>query len=250
MDHLTIAPIVIPLLAGTLMLLIGERRRPLKAAIGIASALLQLAAAILLLLLADGAIAGTDAAAVRVYRLGDWPSLFGIVLVLDRLSALMLVLTSILGLAALTFSLAHWQRAGAHFHPLFQFQLMGLNGAFLTGDLFNLFVFFEVMLAASYGLQLHGSGWLRVRSGLHYIAVNLLASSLFLVGLAVIYGVMGTLSIADVADKLAHVAARDRGLLHAGAAILAVAFLVKAAIWPLNNWLVPAYAATSAPVAA
>ena len=102
--------------------------------------------------------AGTDAAAVRVYRLGDWPSLFGIVLVLDRLSALMLVLTGVLGLAALVFSLARWHRAGAHFHPLFQFQLMGLNGAFLTGDLFNLFVFFEVMLAASYGLALHGSG--------------------------------------------------------------------------------------------
>ena len=79
---------------------------------------------------------------------------------------------------------------------------MGLNGAFLTGDLFNLFVFFEVMLAASYGLQLHGSGWPRVRSGLHYIAVNLLASSLFLVGLAMLYGVMGTLSMADIAAKL------------------------------------------------
>jgi multicomponent K+:H+ antiporter subunit D len=127
---------------------------------------------------------------------------------------------------------------------------MGLNGAFLTGDLFNLFVFFEVMLAASYGLHLHGSGWLRVRSGLHYIAVNLLASSLFLVGLAVIYGVMGTLSMADIADKLASVPEHDRGLLHAGAAVLAVAFLIKAAIWPLNAWLVPAYTATSAPVAA
>jgi multicomponent K+:H+ antiporter subunit D len=127
---------------------------------------------------------------------------------------------------------------------------MGLNGAVLTGDLFNLFVFFEVMLAASYGLQLHGSGWLRVRSGLHYIAVNLLASSLFLVGLAVLYGVVGTLSMADMADKIAQVPARDRGLLHAGAAILAMAFLIKAAIWPLNSWLVPAYAAASAPVAA
>jgi multicomponent K+:H+ antiporter subunit D len=120
----------------------------------------------------------------------------------------------------------------------------------LTGDLFNLFVFFEVMLAASYGLQLHGSGWPRVRSGLHYIAVNLLASSLFLVGLAVIYGVVGTLSMADVAKKIALVPPGDRGLLHAGTAVLAVAFLVKAAVWPLNAWLVPAYSATSAPVAA
>ena len=202
-NHLTITPIVIPLLAGTLMLLIGERRRPFKAAIGIASALLQLAVAILLLLLADGAIGGTDAAAVRVYRLGDWPSLFGIVLVLDRLSALMLVLTGVLGFAALVFSLAHWQRAGAHFHPLFQFQLMGLNGAFLTGDLFNLFVFFEVMLAASYGLALHGSGIARVRAGLHYVAINLLASLLFLIGVSMIYGLAGTLNMADLAGRIA-----------------------------------------------
>jgi multicomponent K+:H+ antiporter subunit D len=137
-----------------------------------------------------------------------------------------------------------------YFHPLFQIQLMGLNGTFLTGDLFNLFVFFEVMLAASYGLQLHGSGWPRVRTGLHYIAVNLLASSLFLIGLAILYGVTGTLSMADLAEKLSVVPAGDRGLLHAGAAVLAVAFLIKAAIWPLNAWLAPAYTATSAPVAA
>ena len=89
-----------------------------------------------------------------------------------------------------------------------------------------------------------------MRSGLHYIAVNLLASSLFLVGVAMLYGVTGTLNMADMAAKLPHVPAADRGLLHAGAAILGVAFLIKAAIWPLNFWLVPAYAAASAPVAA
>src|SRR5690606_19769815 len=93
-------------------------------------------------------------------------------------------------------------------------------------------------------------GWPRVRSGLHYIAVNLLASALFLAGLAVLYGVLGTLSMADVAAKLSLVPERDRGLLHTGFALLAVAFLVKAAIWPLNAWLVPAYTAASAPVAA
>ena len=90
--------------------------------------------------------------AVRVYRLGDWPALFGIVLVLDRLSALMLVLTGVLGLRGVGVLAGALASGGAHFHPLFQFQLMGLNGAFLTGDLFNLFVFFEVLLAASYGL--------------------------------------------------------------------------------------------------
>ena len=127
---------------------------------------------------------------------------------------------------------------------------MGLYGAFLTADLFNLFVFFEVLLAASYGLMLHGSGRARVSSGLHYISINLLASSLFLIGAALIYGVTGTLNMADLALKIPLVPEADRGLLHAGAAILAVAFLAKAGMWPLNFWLVPAYSAASAPVAA
>lgn len=246
MDHLTIAPIVIPLLVGTLMILIGERRRTFKAALGLASAVALLAVAIVLLRMADSA----DGAAVRVYRLGNWPSLFAIVLALDRLSALMLVLTSLLGTAALVFSLARWHRVGMHFHPLFQFQLMGLNGAFLTGDLFNLFVFFEVMLAASYGLALHGSGAQRVRAGLHYIIINLTASLLFLVGVSMIYGVAGTLNMADLAARISVVAAEDRALVETGAAILGVAFLIKAAMWPLGFWLPTTYAAASAPAAA
>lgn len=245
-DHLTIAPIVIPLLAGTLMILIGERSRSLKAALGLASAAALLAVAVALLWLSDSA----DGAAARVYRLGNWPSLFAIVLVLDRLSALMLLLTSLLGVAALVFSLARWHRAGAHFHPLFQFQLMGLNGAFLTGDLFNLFVFFEVMLAASYGLALHGSGAQRVRAGLHYIIINLTASLLFLVGVSMIYGVAGTLNMADLAARISAVAAEDRALVETGAAILGVAFLIKTAMWPLGFWLPTTYAAASAPAAA
>lgn len=250
MDHLTIAPIVIPLLAGTLMVLAGERRRALKVGLGLASTLLLLAVAVALLRLADYSGSTPAVGTVRVYRLGDWPSLFGIVLVLDRLTALMLVLTSVLGLSALVFSLARWHRAGAHFHPLFQFQLMGLNGAFLTGDLFNLFVFFEVMLAASYGLALHGSRPVRVRAGLHYIAVNLTASLLFLVGVSMIYGVAGTLNMADLAGRIPVIAAEDRALVEAGAAILGVAFLTKAAMWPLGFWLPTTYAAASAPAAA
>lgn len=250
-DHLTIAPIIVPLIAGGLMVLMGERRREFKAALGLTSAVALVAIAGVLLATADGATGGaTDGALVRVYRLGDWPALYGIVLVLDRLSALMLVLTSVLGLSALVFALARWHRAGAHFHPLFQFQLMGLNGAFLTGDLFNLFVFFEVMLAASYGLALHGSGTARVRAGLHYIAVNLVASLLFLVGVSVIYGVGGTLSMADLAARMPHVAAEDRALLEAGVAILGVAFLLKAAMWPVGFWLPTTYSAASAPAAA
>lgn len=250
MDHLTIAPILVPLLAGALMMLIDERRRTLKAALGVASAVTLLALAVLLLMMADGTAPGTNAATVRVYRLGNWPSLFGIVLVLDRLAALMLLLTAVLGLAALVFSLARWQRAGAHFHPLFQFQLMGLNGAFLTGDLFNLFVFFEIMLAASYGLALHGSGLARVRAGLHYVAINLSASLLFLIGVSMIYGISGTLNMAELAGRVAGVAPEDRALLEAGAAILGVAFLTKAGMWPLGFWLPNTYSAVGAASAA
>src|SRR5690606_269693 len=115
---------------------------------------------------------------------------------------------------------------------------------------FNLFVFFEVLLAASYGLALHGSGVARVKAGLHYIVVNLAASSLLLIGAALLYGVTGTLNMADLAARVPLIPADDRGLLEAGAGILGVAFLVKAAMWPLGFWLPTTYAAVSAPVAA
>ena len=245
--HLVIAPVLLPLATAALMLLLGEGRRSLKALINLASTALGLAIAVALLLRVD---AQAVPQAFAVYLPGNWPVPQGIVLVADRLSALLAVLTGSVGLAALLYALARWQHAGVYFHALFQLQLMGLYGAFLTADLFNLFVFFEVLLAASYGLLLHGGGAPRVRAGLHYIAVNLFASLLFLIGVAVLYGVTGTLNMADIAQKLPQVPDSDRGLLHAGAAILAVAFLAKAAIWPLNFWLPPAYAAASAPAAA
>lgn len=246
-EHLVVAPVLLPLATAAAMLLLGERRRRLKAGLNVASAALGLALALALLLRVDAAAAP---AAFAVYLPGNWPVPYGIVLVADRLSALMAVLAGSVGLAALLYALARWQHAGVYFHVLFQLQLMGLYGAFLTADLFNLFVFFEVLLAASYGLLLHGGGMARVRAGLHYIAINLVASLLFLIGVAVLYGVTGTLNMADIALKLPLVPESDRGLLHAGAAILAVAFLAKAAVWPLNFWLPPAYAAASAPAAA
>ena len=247
MPHLIIAPILLPLLTAACMLLLGEKHRPMKARINLGSTLLGLAISITLLLWTQQQ---TEPASIGVYLPSNWQVPFGIVLVVDRLSALMLVLTGIIASCALLFAMARWDRAGASFHALFQIQLMGLYGAFLTADLFNLFVFFEVLLAASYGLMLHGSGKARVSAGLHYISINLLASSLFLIGAALIYGVTGTLNMADLALKIPLVPEADRGLLHAGAAILAVAFLAKAGMWPLNFWLVPAYSSASAPVAA
>jgi multicomponent K+:H+ antiporter subunit D len=244
---LTIVPVVLPLIAAAVLLFIGESRRRFGSVINITATLAGLFTASTLLLQVNGA--GEDAAIV-VYLTANWPAPYGISLVADRLSALMLVVTGIVALGSALYASAGWSRAGSYYFPLFQILLMGVNGAFLTGDLFNLFVFFEVMLAASYGLQLHGSGGPRVRAGMHYIAINLLASSLFLIGLAILYGVMGSLSMADVADRIAHVADAERGLLHVGVAILVMAFLIKAAIWPLNAWLVPAYTTTGVPVAA
>ena len=250
-NHLLIAPIVLPLFAGALLMMFDERRRTLKAMINAASTLLMLVLAAHLLGVADSVAPATeDGVLSSVYLLGNWPAPFGIVLVLDRLSALMLVLAAVLGVAALVFSLARWHRGGPHFHTLFQLLLMGVNGAVLTGDLFNLFVFFEVMLAASYGLALHGSGPSRVKAGLHYIAINLAASSLFLIGVALVYGVTGTLNMADLAIKIPQVPEGDRMLLHAGAALLGIAFLVKAGMWPLCFWLPTTYTAAAAPVAA
>ncbi|APV41994.1 monovalent cation/H+ antiporter subunit D [Pseudomonas frederiksbergensis] len=247
MPHLIAAPILLPLLTAALMLMLGEKHRPLKARINLFSSLVGLGIAVMLLQWTqETGVPGS----IGVYLPGNWQVPFGIVLVVDRLSALMLVLTGIIGVSALLFAMARWDGAGSSFHALFQIQMMGLYGAFLTGDLFNLFVFFEVLLAASYGLMLHGSGRSRVSSGLHYISINLLASSLFLIGAALIYGVTGTLNMADLALKIPLVPEADRGLLHAGAGILAVAFLAKAGMWPLNFWLVPAYSAASAPVAA
>ncbi|CAG0946152.1 NADH-quinone oxidoreductase subunit M [Gammaproteobacteria bacterium] len=247
LEHLVVAPVLLPLATAALMLLLGDGRRGLKAAANVASTAIGLAIAVTLLL---GVAQREAPAAFGVYLPGNWPVPFGIVLVADQLSAQMVVLTGAVGLAALLYALARWQHAGVYFHVLFQLQLMGLYGAFLTADLFNLFVFFEVLLAASYGLLLHGGGGERVRAGLHYIAINLVASLLFLIGVAVLYGVTGSLNMADIAQKLPAVPASDRGLLHAGAAILAVAFLAKAGLWPLNFWLPPAYAAASAPAAA
>ena len=189
MPNLIVAPILLPLVTAALMLLLGEPRRVWKAGINVLSCAIGLAVSITLLMWVDSHDA---AGAVGVYLPSNWEVPFGIVLAVDRLSAMMLLLSSSIGLASVLFALARWDRAGVHFHPLFQIQLMGLNGAFLTADLFNLFVFFEVLLAASYGLLLHGSGRARVSAGLHYNAVNLLASSLFLIGVAVLYGATGT----------------------------------------------------------
>lgn len=248
--HLPVLPVLIPLLASALMLLIRDHQRRLRIGLGLLSLVLQILAALALIRATQGIGGSLWPDNIGVYRLGNWPAPFGIVLVADRLAALMLGLTAVLGLCAWVYATARWDRAGSHFHPLFQLQLMGLNGAFLTGDLFNLFVFFEILLTASYGLMLHGSGKRRVGAGLHYIGVNLIASFLLLIAIALLYGLTGTLNLADLAVRALLLQGSERQLFNAAAAILGVAFLIKAAAWPLNFWLPNAYAEACAPVAA
>jgi multicomponent K+:H+ antiporter subunit D len=254
--HLPILPVLLPAATAMLLLLLGDaagdtagshghRKRKWARRIAIASVTLGL------LLAARLAIeAHTGAGALKVYRVGEWPAPFGIVLVVDRLSALMLLLTACVALPVIVYACGGWDSHGRYFHVLFQFQLMGLNGAFVTGDLFNLFVFFEVLLIASYALMLHGQGRERLRVGVHYVVLNLAASALFLIGVSLLYALTGTLNFADLALRVPKVTGPEAAVLQSAALILLVVFGFKAALMPLAMWLPATYAATCPPVAA
>ncbi len=241
--HLVILPILVPFLAGALLLALRNLPMPLRRRLDLVAVLLQVGIALALL----AAVSGGD---ILVYRLGDWPAPWGIVLVADRLAAWLVLVTTLLALFAAIHAGDGTDRQGRHFHVLFQMQLMGIAGAFLTGDLFNLFVFFEILLIASYGLLLHGGGAARTRAGLHYVVLNLIGSTLFLFAAGLIYASLGSLNMADLAQRAAHLPADNLGLARAGGLLLFVVFGLKAALLPLFLWLPAAYANTSAPVAA
>ena len=244
MNHLIIAAVVLPaVLAGLIVIAsrhaIGVQR--LTAAAGI----LALNALAFTLLVQSGTTPP------QAYFLGNWPAPFGIVLILDHLSAVMLTLTAVLAAIIWTYIIATgWDKRGKNFHTLFLFQLMGLNGAFLTGDAFNLFVFFEVLLIASYGLMVHGGGAVRLGAGVQYVTVNLIGSTLFLFGLATIYSVTGTLNMADLAVKIAALPAGDTALIRVAAVMLLVVFAIKGALVPLHFWLPGTYSNAPGPIAA
>ena len=246
MSHLwPVLPILLPFTAALLMLLV-HGRLGLQRVLALAATLAGLLAGLHLL---DATASGD----IGLTRLGDWPAPFGIVLVADRLAAMMVTLVFALGVPALLMALGGLDAQGRHFHPLFQLQLAGLAGAFLTGDLFNLFVFFEILLLASYALLMHGpcdDERARVRAGLVYVVLNLAGSSLFLVALALVYGTLGTLNLADVARLLPGVPAADHALVRTALALLAAVFLLKSAVLPLSLWLPRVYGRASAPVAA
>lgn len=235
MSHLPVLPVLVPFLAAAAMLLVPARPR-LQFGIGLGAVGLAAAAALMLCL---------GAGTITVYRLGGWPAPFGIVLVADRLAAQMALLTFVLGLPALLASAG--TGTPRHFHPLFQLQLAGIAGAFLTGDIFNLFVFFEILLLASYALLVGDPR--KSRTALVYVILNLAGSALFLIALALVYGTLGTLNMADIAVRLRGVPDSDTALVRAAFGMLIVVFLLKAAVLPLAFWLPRTYAAAAPPVA-
>ncbi len=250
--HSPIFSILIPAFTGFVLILLGnpgsgslkqDWRQPWRRGISLISVLLGLATAISYLIQAN-------TGKIFVYQLSEWTAPFGIVMVLDRLSALMLVLTYALAAPILWFASKEWDERGRYFHAMFHLLLMGLCGAFLTGDLFNLFVFFEILLMASYVLLLHAQGKARFQLGIHYVTINLLASALFLIGLGMIYGSVGSLNMADVARILPILENDQHRLAIAGGLLLFVVFGIKAAMLPVGFWLPKTYAVATTPVAA
>ena len=244
MDHWIIAPIVVPALVGPAIMLLMRHDLVLQRVAALVSGVLMLGLTLALLVAAAG---GT----VESYELGSWPAPFGIVLVLDRLSALMVTLTAALALVVLAYVIATgWDRRGRNFHAIYQFQLLGLFGAMLTGDIFNLFVFFEILLIASYGLMTHGGGRMRLRGGVQYVVYNLAGSTLFLFALGTLYAVFGSLNMADLAVRMGQLPEGDGALVRVTAALLLVVFVLKGALLPVHFWLPNTYALAPAPVAA
>jgi len=244
MNHWIIAPVVLPAMLAPIIGFVMRHDISLARAASVTGTLFLAAISVGLLIMATSG-------ETYVYKLGDWEAPYGIVLVLDRLSALMVFLTAILALIVLIHAIATgWDNRGRHFHALFQFQLMGICGAFLTGDVFNLFVFFEVLLIASYGLMIHSGGRERLQAGLQYVVINLAGSTLFLFALGTLYATTGTLNIAHLAVRLGEIPVEDAALVRVATMLLMIVFAVKAALFPVQFWLPGTYANAPAPVAA
>ncbi|PVA07223.1 monovalent cation/H+ antiporter subunit D [Thalassorhabdomicrobium marinisediminis] len=244
MTHWLIAPVVLPAMLAPFIVLAARFHIGIQRVFSVAGVAALIAIAIALAW-------QTGDGTILLYQLGDWAAPFGIVLVGDRLATLMVLLTAVLALFVLLYAIgSKWDERGRHFHALFQFQLMGIMGAFLTGDAFNLFVFFEVMLIASYGLMIHGGGNVRLRAGVQYVLYNLLASTLFLFALGSLYAETGTLNMADLAQRVALIGEGGTAGIRVAAVLLLLVFAIKAALVPLHFWLPSSYAEAPGPVAA
>ena len=243
---LTPLPVLLPLLGAAAALLVGGRHPRVQRTLSILvlAAVLTVSVALLLLADADGA------AAVSV---GGWPVPLGIVLVVDRLSALMLVVAATVALGVLVFAVGQGAADGDEetpisiFHPTFLVLIAGVANAFLAGDLFNLYVGFEILLTASYVLLTLGGSAPRIRAGITYIVVSLLSSVLFLAAIGLVYAATGTVNLAHLAGRLGELPDGTRLMLQA---MLLIAFCIKAAVFPLSAWLPDSYPTAPAPVTA
>ncbi|MBN2906293.1 MAG: Na+/H+ antiporter subunit D [Rhodobacteraceae bacterium] len=231
MSWLLSLPIAIPFATAILAFLLRDARAGRWISVA-GSAVLLLAAVLLMRATwAEGVIAG---------QMGGWPAPYGITLVADLLSAVMVLITAIIALAVAVYALADIDARMEHlgYHALFNVLIAGVVGAFLTGDLFNLYVWFEVMLIASFGLLVLGGRPEQIDGGVKYVALNLVSTILFLTGIGLLYGMTGTLNMADLSSAVDGV---DQGLLTVVAMLFMIAFGVKAALFPLFFWLPASY---------
>lgn len=236
MNRYLILPILIPLLTAVLCLLLF-RKPKLQRWIGVSGAGVLLVVALWLLLLVRNQ-------GIQAVQIGNWPAPFGITLVADLFSAILIVLAGVLGLAVAVYSLesVDSQRQSFGYYPLMHFLLVGVCGAFLTGDLFNLYVWFEVMLMASFVLLALGGERGQMEGAIKYVTLNLLSSAIFLAALGLLYGLAGTLNMADLARKFASSAsAPSNAIVTALSMLFLGAFGIKAAIFPLFFWLPASY---------
>ena len=237
--------VLVPLMAAALTLVLGRRARPQRIVAALALTTV-LAISIVLLI-------GVDQQGAVVVEAGNWPTPFGIVLVVDRLAALMLVVSSIVLLAVLVFSIGQGLADGddetpvSIYYPTYLILTTGVMVAFVAGDLFNLYVGFEILLVASYVLITLGGTQARIRAGVTYVIVSLLSSILFLSAIGMIYGALGTVNLAQIADRMSELPIEVQIVLHV---MLLVAFGIKAAVFPLSFWLPDSYPSAPAPVTA
>ncbi len=231
--NLPIVPVVAPMISGALLVLI--RQRPAW------SRVVALTTNIVVLVAAASLVGAVRDNGIQVLAFGGWPAPFGIVFAVDMLSALMVLVTMVVSTATLLF--ACWsideRRERMFFYPLFQFLLMGVNGSFLTGDLFNMFVWFEVLLVASYAMMALGSERYQLQETLKYLVINAVSSSLFLIALAAVYSLTGSLNMADVAVRFR--AVDQPALAGAVAVLFFVVFGLKGGLFPLYLWLPRSY---------
>lgn len=233
MDFLLILPILIPL-ATAVALLLALKFRRWQHRLSVLGAASLLVVAVLLL-------ERVWRMGIQVAQIGDWPAPFGITLVADLFSAIMIVLAGLMGLAVAIYSTVNIDRERVHhgYCPLLHFLLMGVCGAFLTGDVFNLYVWFEVMLIASFVLLSLGGERAQLEGSIKYVSLNLMSSAIFLAAVGITYGMTGTLNMADLAVQLKE---SSRPVLVNTLAILyLLAFGIKAAVFPLFFWLPASY---------